>query len=228
MRSIVSHGVVAVALLLVVTGCAAAAESRPSSAPTTGPPASTTTTPPTPPAAAAIATGAEAQARLAALPMPSAAGPVLAVGTVLDAGTPMLCWQVLTSLPPQCSGPAIIGWDWSAVPHEEASGVRWADPVALEVTYDAAAFTITPTRPPLDRASLTLPDREIPVGDLGPATIAALQTDLVTIDRADVMGNGGEQGTMVLEVVYDDGSMQAALDAIYGAGVVHVEPWFIG
>jgi hypothetical protein len=221
MRRIVVVGIVVATLSIALAGCSSAGSAP--DAPT--PPAASSVPTAT---AVAVATGAEARARLAELPTPTPAGPVLAAGTVLDAGTPMLCFMVLTSLPPQCGGPAIIGWDWSAVPREEASGVRWSDTVALEVVYDPAAYTLTPTQPPLDPAAITLPTREVPAGDLDEATIAALQADLVTIDRADVLGNGGEQGTMVLEVVYDDGSMQAALDDIYGPGVVHVESWFVG
>lgn len=49
--------------------------------------------------------------------------------TVLDDGTgPELCLgAILESYPPQCSGPAMTGWDWAdwEGQHDEASGVRW-------------------------------------------------------------------------------------------------------
>lgn len=223
MRRTVVGGIATAVLTIGIAGCASAG-----SAPDAPAPGASDVLAPPSPRSSAVVTGPDAQARLAELPMPSATGPVLAVGTVLDAGTPMLCWMVLTSLPPQCGGPVVIGWDWTTVPHEEASGVRWTETVALQATYDATAQTVTPTQPPLDLAAITMPAREIPEGDLDEATIAALQEDLVTIDRADVLGNGGERGTMVLEVVYDDGSIQEAVDAIYGEGVVHVESWFVG
>ncbi|MGM1030650.1 MAG: hypothetical protein ACQEWM_12400 [Actinomycetota bacterium] len=215
-------------MVLVVAGCATTTGSGPD-APSASEVAPAPPSPmPTPTPSPGVGTGASAQARLAELPVPSASGPVLAVGTVLDAGTPMLCFMVLASLPPQCGGPVVVGWDWTTVPHEEASGVRWTETVALRATYDATAQTVTLTEPPLDLAAITMPAREVPEGDLDETTIAALQADLNTIiDRPDVLGNGGERGTMVLEVVYDDGSMQGALDEIYGEGVVHVEPWFI-
>lgn len=213
--------------MLVLAGCAAttgsASGAPASSEVATAPPTPTSTPTATPDAV----TGATAQALLAQLPRPSATGPVLAVGTVIDAGTPMLCFNVAASYPPQCGGPTIVGWDWSLVAHEEASGVRWADGVALRVTYDAEAFTIAPTEAPLDLASITMPAREIPAGDLDEATIAALQADLLTLERADVQGHGGENGTYVVDVVYDDGSMQSALDGIYGPGVMHVASWFV-
>ncbi|WP_029150106.1 hypothetical protein [Microbacterium indicum] len=47
-----------------------------------------------------------------------------------DERTAELCEDgVAESLPPSCMGGAITNWDWSAVEHEEASGVRWG-------TYD--------------------------------------------------------------------------------------------
>ncbi len=49
------------------------------------------------------------------------------VGFVLEdssAGSE-LCYTVLTSFPPQCRGPRIVGWDWDTVAHEAASGTRW-------------------------------------------------------------------------------------------------------
>lgn len=174
--------------------------------------------------AAPVITGADAQARLAELPTPSATEPVLAIGTVLDDGSPMLCYNILTSLPPQCSGPEVVGWDWSTVEHEEANGVRWTDGVAMRVTYDAAANAVTPVEM-LDLAALSMLARETPTGSLDAATQQAVQEDVWALGRADVLGGGGGQGIAEIEVVYDDGSMQAAFDTVYGPGVVHVWSW---
>ena len=180
--------------------------------------------------AAPVFTGEEAQARRAELPTPPATPPLLAIGTVLEAdsgpnaGVPMLCFMVLTSLPPQCGGPQVLGWDWSSVEHETLNGVRWTPDLALRVTYDAAAGTLTPLEV-LDLAALSLPAPETPSGTLDPAAVEAVQADIVTLKRPDVMGGGGGDGIVVLEVVYDDGSIQAALDEIYGPGAVHVTSW---
>ncbi|WP_254455950.1 hypothetical protein [Paeniglutamicibacter quisquiliarum] len=51
-------------------------------------------------------------------------------GTVLDGGTgPVYCTTVMESFPPQCGAdsPAVLGWDWSAVEHEQAQSVRWGE-----------------------------------------------------------------------------------------------------
>lgn len=223
MRRIVVGGIVAVAL--VIAGCSSVGGTSPAASPATEAPSApaTPTTPVTPSSAAH-----DAEAALADLPMPSAAGPVIAVGMLLDDGTPMLCFNVATSLPPQCGGPEVVEWDWTGVPFEEASGVRWADGVALEGTYDASSFSIAPAGPPLDLAAITLPAREVPVGELSDAQLAAIQADVLTLERPDIMGHGGEDGTYAIDVVFDDGAMQAAFDEIYGPGAVYVHSWFIG
>ena len=205
MRSIVLGGVAAT-ILLAVAGCAAPGTGG-ASAP-----------------AAPVPTGAEVQAQLAELPTPSADSPVLAIATVLEQdGTAILCvGPVAESAPPQCDGPELIGWDWAAFEHQETGGVRWVQGVAVEGTYDAEAATFTQTGEPMSAAAITLPAIEVPAGDLDDATIEAVQADFFAIERADVLGAHGEQGTVVVEVVYDDGSVQAAIDEIYGAGVVFV------
>ena len=55
---------------------------------------------------------------------------------------PQLCHNVLTSLPPQCGGADIVGWDWAAVKHESANGTRWGE-YTLVGTYDGETFTLT-------------------------------------------------------------------------------------
>lgn len=81
---------------------------------------------------------------------PTSGGEVFGMFTVLEKGDsgPMACSAVATSLPPQCSGPKIVGWDWAKAPgkNEEASGVRWNDGVALVGRWDGKALTLT--RPP--------------------------------------------------------------------------------
>lgn len=94
---------------------------------------------------------------------PTSGGEVFGMFTVLEKGDngPMACSAVATSLPPQCSGPKIVGWDWAKAPgkNEEASGVRWNDGVALIGRWDGKVLTLT--RPPMSdeafRAEFGLP-----------------------------------------------------------------------
>jgi hypothetical protein len=69
--------------------------------------------------------------------------------TVLDdADGPKLCvGGVAESLPPQCGGLPLVGWDWEAVDGEEtAGGARWGD-YRVVGTFDGQTFTVTEVGP---------------------------------------------------------------------------------
>jgi hypothetical protein len=55
---------------------------------------------------------------------------------------PQLCYVVAESLPPQCEGPDIGGWDWSKVEAESRSGTTWGEYVVTG-TFDGHTFTLT-------------------------------------------------------------------------------------
>lgn len=82
--------------------------------------------------------------------VPAASGPVLGLATVLDDGdgAELCLGGVAESLPPQCGGPSIIGWDWAdhEGDFEEASGVRWGD-FAVTGTFDGTSITPTEVVP---------------------------------------------------------------------------------
>jgi hypothetical protein len=76
---------------------------------------------------------------------------------------PQLCFMVATSLPPQCSGTPIAGWDWKKVVGEEAAnGTTWGE-FHVVGTYDGTRITITqaPTKahtpPPVKLPDYTTP-----------------------------------------------------------------------
>jgi len=51
-------------------------------------------------------------------------------GMVLDDGAgPVFCTTIMESYPPRCGGgsPAVLGWDWDAVEHEQSQAVRWGE-----------------------------------------------------------------------------------------------------
>ncbi|GAB2833295.1 hypothetical protein GCM10022221_35210 [Actinocorallia aurea] len=72
------------------------------------------------------------------------------VGTVLEKAEsgPRFCSVVRESLPPQCDGPEIVGWDWNAVPHRSQNDVRWGEYTVVG-TWDGTRLTLTepPGRP---------------------------------------------------------------------------------
>jgi hypothetical protein len=83
--------------------------------------------------------------------------------TVLDPGTgPELCLgAVAESYPPQCSGPAIEGFEWGDVGLEEASGVTWGS-YALTGTFDGTTFTATDAIPAALYDAMAEPTEEPP------------------------------------------------------------------
>ncbi|MFG3308899.1 hypothetical protein [Streptomyces wuyuanensis] len=64
--------------------------------------------------------------------------------TVLESASlgPRICSAVLTTMPPTCGGPDVIGWDWSAVTSKSAGGTRWGT-YHLTGTWDGTRFTLT-------------------------------------------------------------------------------------
>jgi hypothetical protein len=77
-------------------------------------------------------------------------GLVRGIGTVLDDGDgPELCLgPIMSSLPPQCGGPRLAGWDWSTVESAHRAGVRWTVPeYVVTGTFDGTTFAVT--GPPL-------------------------------------------------------------------------------
>ena len=68
-----------------------------------------------------------------------------AVGVVLQArgkGPELCLGSIASSLPPGCSGPAIVGWSWDRLPHSDQAGSRWGSYVVLG-RYDGTRFTLT-------------------------------------------------------------------------------------
>jgi len=67
---------------------------------------------------------------------------------------PVMCFGgVADSLPPQCGGIPVVGWDWTAVEGEEtASNTTWGS-FHLAGTYDGSAFTILEAGPVADEPS---------------------------------------------------------------------------
>lgn len=72
------------------------------------------------------------------------AGRFRAVATVLESPEhgPQICAGVDMSLPPQCSGPDIVGWDWATVTAESVNGTSWGSYLVVG-TWDGAVFTLT-------------------------------------------------------------------------------------
>lgn len=83
-------------------------------------------------------------------PQPEPTGLYEGNGMVLEAKErgPELCLGgVLESLPPQCSGVPLLGWDWRSVDGEErAGGTTWGS-YHVVGRYDGETFTVTEVGP---------------------------------------------------------------------------------
>jgi hypothetical protein len=66
-----------------------------------------------------------------------------------------LCGAVAESYPPQCGGLPVTGWDWDAVEHEEAEGVRWGSFIVTG-TFDGKSLVLT--EDPVSTAEVDMED----------------------------------------------------------------------
>ncbi len=153
-------------------------------------------------------------------------GDVLAQGTVMDvAGTVELCLgPIAESYPPQCSGIPVEGWSWDGIEGWESSGdVTWGA-YSVRGTYDGSSFAVTG-----EPVMLALYDPIAPVDPTGGKPGTANETELADMQDAlpALIGDGflasyPENGWLWVDVVWDDGTLQAAADATYGEGAVVV------
>lgn len=178
------------------------------------------------PAAEAPASPAPGAITSAPTSVPAADGRVQTAGlvTVMDTGRPEVCLgPVAESYPPQCGGPALLGWDWAAHPmHENQGDVTWGS-FHLTGTWDGTSFTVQEAIP------AALYDQMAPEPSTPPAPAqerpeAELQAIAEELGRTLPGAQGAYtlDGHVFLEVIYDDGSIQAWADEVYGANVVVV------
>ena len=164
--------------------------------------------------------------------IPAAPGRVATRGavTVLQDGRPEVCLgAVAESWPPQCSGPPLLGWSWGrgadgvdepggsvvsggADAYEQAGSVRWGQ-YLLTGTWDGRALAVDTSVP----ATLhtTLP--EVPVERTpGTRDVPSDRVARELLERVPGALASYVVGDRVLvEVVYDDGSLQDWVDATY-------------
>jgi len=157
--------------------------------------------------------------------IPAADGPVTGMGTVIGGDEPQLCLgAVAESWPPQCSGFALVGWDWAKVKgtFDTNGTITWGSYVVTG-TWDGTTFTLTepalssalydPMQPPSPTASPAVAHTQ--------AQLADIQGDLPELPGYS-SGWVDQAGFVHADFVYDDGSIQAWLDQEYGENVVVV------
>ncbi|MFI6710411.1 hypothetical protein ACIBF7_28510 [Nonomuraea sp. NPDC050478] len=109
---------------------------------------------------------------------------------------PQLCAEMATSLPPQCGGPDIVGWDWSKVRHESVRGTKWGW-YRVVGTWDGSRLTLTePPGAAVERASeehsldspCPVPEGGWRPADPAKATREALQVTKQRLDNEEAVG----------------------------------------
>jgi hypothetical protein len=167
----------------------------------------------------AIAVEKDGHSRLPATGQPSS---VVGRATVVETPQhgPQLCINVDESEPPQCSGPDVEGWNWSAVEGEERlAGTTWGT-FRVSGTWDGRALTLGDEIPvPASSSGPPLPP------DVGGAHLT--QEQLAEINAAvgtptGWIGNGVGASSVYVFVWFDDGELQAQYDQQFGDGAVDV------
>ncbi len=149
-----------------------------------------------------------------------------AAGMVIDAaGDVEICLGgVMESYPPQCVGVPVDGWTWDQVDGSESIGeVRWGS-YAIRGAYDGERFALTdpPTLLALyDPMPIEDPTRGVP-GTSTDRELSLVQDEVFPWLGADALTAGPERGYVWVQVVWDDGTLQDAVDTAYGKGVVIV------
>ncbi|MGO1234728.1 MAG: hypothetical protein ACTHY8_00030 [Microbacterium gubbeenense] len=151
--------------------------------------------------------------------------------TVIDDGDrpPQLCiGGVAQSLPPQCAGIDLEDWDWSAVgDHEQQGSVRWGSfVVAGEYSAPDNSLRVTSVS-----ADGTDPRHTMePCADgsrekTDPSNVMRIW-EFIEEDLGVRVFSGGDVpacGSVEVRVGHDDGSIQSAVDAEFGAGTASVD-----
>lgn len=159
--------------------------------------------------------------------VPAAPGSVSTRGLamVMDTGEPELCLgPVAESWPPQCGGPAIDGWDWDEHQgmYESEGKIRWGQ-FALTGTWDGTTFgyqsaVAAPVYDVMPEDQPTLPEPSV---ELSQAELEEIAGE-VGADLPGAQGAYANDGHVLVDVTYDDGSLQDWVDQEYGEDVVVV------
>jgi len=147
------------------------------------------------------------------------------LATVMDTGEPELCLgAVAESYPPQCGGLPMAGWDWKDYEgvFDREGDIRWGM-FAVTGTFDGITFTVTDAIPAAlyDPAMIEEPTYQSPGKDYTDAELEDI-AETVGRDLPGAQGAYGVDGHVLVDVTYDDGSLQAWADEEYGENVVIV------
>jgi hypothetical protein len=111
-----------------------------------------------------------------------------------------LCAVVAESYPPQCGGVPVTGWEWDAVEHEEAEGVRWGSYIVTG-TFDGRSLVLTEDPVPTEEVDMadypelqySEPEIGEPAEDLSAEELQAIADELVAEFPAYVNGGWADE-----------------------------------
>lgn len=120
-------------------------------------------------------------------------------------------------------GPELVGWDWAAQQgvFEKQGATRWGQ-FAVTGTWDGERLTVTEAVPAAlyDAMPAAEPERPTPAERLDAAGLERVQAEVQDLPGAQGAYVDGPQ--VIVEVTYDDGSLQEWADRTYGEAVVVV------
>ncbi|MFC7492855.1 MULTISPECIES: hypothetical protein [unclassified Nocardioides] len=148
------------------------------------------------------------------------------LATVMDTGTPELCLgPVAESYPPQCGGPELVGWSWQDQNgvFERQGDTRWGQ-FHVTGTWDGERLTVSGAIPAAlyDAMPVEGPTHPEPAESLGQADLERIQAEVQDLPGAQGAYVDGPR--VIVDAVYDDGSLQTWADQTYGEAVVVVVP----
>lgn len=150
-------------------------------------------------------------------------GQVVGTGTVLDTGGDVrFCLDpVMESFPPQCQGLPLDDWTWDGLQGSETSGDTTWGAYAVSGRYDGARYVSTeqPTMLALYNPGPVIDPTGGVDGTTPEAELARVQEELSADLGPAALSLSARRG-----YVWDDGSLQDAVDTAYGEGVVIVVP----
>ena len=142
-------------------------------------------------------------------------------------GAELCLGPIAESYPPQCGGPALVGWDWAdhEDTFEQQGDVRWGT-YLVTGAWDGTSMTASEAIPG------ALYDPAMPRRDTHPARRHGVLEHGAGGDRraaarplpgyVGAYGGEGTDGHVLADVFYDDGSLQEWADTTYGDHVVIV------
>lgn len=150
------------------------------------------------------------------------------IGLVIedDEGPRMCLGPIADSYPPQCSGPPVLGWDWNVIAGETtAVGTSWGE-YFVEGVWDGEVFTVVRPSEPVVLSA--------PTGAVDPYTGLTCGSEDGPVlpelrevrDDIVMVGTWLASGCVEVEVEYDDGRLQAAVDERFGERAVIITSSF--